>query len=56
MAQTSLNRIADIVVRRRRTVGGDIAPGHGPVLGDERRGPQHGDLLHRRCVAYRRRA
>jgi hypothetical protein len=54
MAALPLTRIADAVARRRHTVG-SCSTCHGTVFGDERHVRIHGVLVHRRCVAYRRR-
>ena len=54
MIGSSLSSITRAVVRRRSVVG-SCATCHTAVFGDERHLQLRGVLVHRRCVAYRRR-
>ena len=54
MVTSSLTRLAGVITRRRTAVA-SCAACHAPVFGDEHHVRLHGLVLHRRCVAYRRR-
>lgn len=54
MVTSSLTHLVGAVVRRRSLLG-TCATCHVAVFGDERHVRMHGVLVHRRCVAYRRR-